>query len=106
MKNAEIRALTIEELKEKIASTEKTISSLRFAHQVTPIENPLRIRDAKRLLARLKTDLRSRVITQIEEKVKSGDLTNFNARETLATTSFDAPVTLDKLKKIIGRTGK
>ena len=57
MKNSEIRALSIEELKQKIKGEAEAMQKLRFAHSVSPIENPMKIRETKKLIARLKTAL-------------------------------------------------
>ncbi len=57
MKNSEIIALTPEELKNKIASEEESLRKLKFAHAVSPVENPMQIRHTRRLIARLKTQL-------------------------------------------------
>lgn len=57
MKNSEIKALTLEELKDKIASEEESLRKLKFAHAVSPVENPMQIRHTRRLIARLKTQL-------------------------------------------------
>ncbi|HEY8512083.1 MAG TPA: 50S ribosomal protein L29 [Cyclobacteriaceae bacterium] len=57
MKNEDIRALTLAELREKIASEKEALRKLRFAHQVSAIENPMKIRETRRLIARLKTEL-------------------------------------------------
>ena len=60
MKNAEIRALSSEELLEKINTEEGSLQKLKFAHAISPIENPMKIKEAKRLIARLKTELRAK----------------------------------------------
>jgi large subunit ribosomal protein L29 len=57
MKNAEIKGLTVVELKEKIGSEEEALRKIKFARQVSAIENPMRIRENRRLIARLKTEL-------------------------------------------------
>jgi large subunit ribosomal protein L29 len=106
MKNSEIKALTTEELKDKIASAEKNLASLRFAHAVSSIENPMQIRDTKQLVARLKTELHARTLSGIAEKVASGELTNFNARAFLSANKFDTPIGLAKIKKEIAKYGK
>ena len=62
MKNSEIRALSVDELKQKISSEEEAIEKLRFAHAVSPIENPMRLRESKKLIARLKTELRAQAL--------------------------------------------
>ena len=58
MKNSEIRALTIDELKQKITGEKEALLKLKFAHAVSPIENPMKIKENKKLVARLITALR------------------------------------------------
>ena len=60
MKNAEIKAYTLDELKEKIGSEQEALRKLKFAHQISSIENPLKIQETRRLVARLKTELRAK----------------------------------------------
>lgn len=58
MKNSEIRALSIDELKNKLEAEVENYSRLKFAHSLTPIENPLKIRETRRLIARINTEIR------------------------------------------------
>lgn len=60
MKNSDIKALTIDELKEKIVSEKEALRKLQFAHKISAIENPMRIRETRRLIARLGTELRAK----------------------------------------------
>ncbi|MEY5047180.1 MAG: hypothetical protein RLZZ175_539 [Bacteroidota bacterium] len=60
MKSTDLRALSVEEIKSKIAENEQLVDKLKFAHAVSPIENPMKIRTTKRLIARFKTELSSR----------------------------------------------
>ncbi|MBL7862058.1 MAG: 50S ribosomal protein L29 [Cyclobacteriaceae bacterium] len=60
MKNAEIKGLTLPELNEKIGSEQEALRKLKFAHQVSAIENPMRIKETRRLIARLKTELKAK----------------------------------------------
>jgi large subunit ribosomal protein L29 len=55
MKYAEISSLAIEELKEKIKTEQENLRKLKFAHAISPIENPTKIKNTRRLIARLKT---------------------------------------------------
>ena len=57
MKNQEIRDLSADQLKEQIAQERERLLRLKFAHAVSPIENPLRIRAARKQIARLLTEL-------------------------------------------------
>ena len=60
MKQSEIKELSVEEIREKIADFKKQQADLKMAHAVTPLENPLQIRKARRTLARLSTELTKR----------------------------------------------
>lgn len=62
MKNSEIRALSEAELKEKIVSEREAFRKLQFAHQISAIENPMKLREARKLVARLQTELRAKNI--------------------------------------------
>ena len=57
MKNTEITGLNLAELKEKIVSEKENLRKMTFAHQVSAIENPMRIKETRRLIAKLKTEL-------------------------------------------------
>ncbi len=64
MKNTEIKALSIEDLAQKIASEEQTMQKLQFAHAISPIENPMSLRHTRRLIAQLKTELRAKQLAK------------------------------------------
>jgi large subunit ribosomal protein L29 len=55
MKAEEIRGLSREDLDERIAELEDELFRLRIQNQSGQLENPLRIRGARRDLARCKT---------------------------------------------------
>lgn len=57
MKNSEIKALTVEQLQQTLTEERDRLLKLKFAHAVSPIENPMRIRNTRRLVARLMTEL-------------------------------------------------
>ena len=56
-KNNEIKDLTVDELREKLGSETESLRKLKFAHQVSAIENPMRIKESRRLIARINTVL-------------------------------------------------
>ena len=60
MKQSEIKELSIEELKEKLAEFKKQYADFKMAHAVTPLENPMQIRKTRRTVARLATELTKR----------------------------------------------
>ena len=57
MKNSELRGLSIDELANKLAIEKEAYSKLTFAHAITPIENPMKIKAARKLIARLETEV-------------------------------------------------
>ncbi|MDO4496293.1 MAG: 50S ribosomal protein L29 [Bacteroidales bacterium] len=60
MKAKEIKNLTVEELKGRIAEEKATLDSLSFNHSVSPLDNPMLIRATRRNIARLLTELNAR----------------------------------------------
>jgi large subunit ribosomal protein L29 len=64
MKNSEIKALNVAELKDKITAEAEAMRKLRFAHQVSSIENPMRIQTTRKLIARLNTELKVKESTK------------------------------------------
>ena len=48
------------DLKSKIEEDELRIKKLKFAHAVSPLENPMNIREVRKDLARTKTELRKK----------------------------------------------
>ena len=57
MKNADIRALTVEELEERLATETENLQKLKFAHAISPLENPSQIAVARKTVARIKTEI-------------------------------------------------
>ncbi|MCO5725238.1 50S ribosomal protein L29 [Robiginitalea marina] len=60
MKQSEIKEMATEELKEKVVALKKQFEDLKMAHAVTPLENPLQLRKARRTVARLATEITKR----------------------------------------------
>jgi large subunit ribosomal protein L29 len=57
MKTAEVRALTNEELAEKIETAKAQYNQMLLNHAVSPLENPSEIKKARRDIARMMTIL-------------------------------------------------
>ena len=55
MKQNEIKKLSKEELEEKIKEYKNSLNDLKMKHSISPIENPLEIKNVRRIIARLKT---------------------------------------------------
>jgi len=68
MKNTDIKSLSAEELQERLGSERAALQKLIFAHAITPIENPARIRATRRLVAQLNTEIRARQIANANAK--------------------------------------
>lgn len=60
MKARELRDLTIDELREKYKELKKELFNLRFQKAVGQLGNPMRIRQVKRDIARIKTIIREK----------------------------------------------
>ena len=57
MKQTEIISLSMEDLQDKLAEYQKQLAELKMTHVISPLENPLQIKTARRAIARLKTAL-------------------------------------------------
>lgn len=55
-----LKTMTEQDLKARIQEDELRIKKLKFAHAVSPLENPMSIRDVRKDLARTKTELRKK----------------------------------------------
>ncbi len=68
MKSSEIKELTAEELQERLESEESMLVRLKMNHAVSPLDNPNKIVETRKNVARLKTEMRSRQIKTQSEK--------------------------------------
>ena len=59
-KEKPINEMNIEELKAKLAESQQSLFNFRFQKSLQQLEHPLKIRDTKRDLARIKTFIRQR----------------------------------------------
>ena len=60
MKQSEIKNLSAAELQGQLSQLRKTYTDLKNAHAISPIENPLQLRDVRRSIARVATELSKR----------------------------------------------
>jgi len=60
MKQAEITKLSVQDIKGKIVDLSEKLSRMKLTHGVSPIENPIQIRDLRKTVARLNTELTKR----------------------------------------------
>lgn len=64
MKNAEIIDLSTQEIIDKIEEQRAVLVRLRINHKVSNLDNPNKIKESKRFIARLKTELRKRELSE------------------------------------------
>ncbi len=57
MNNSEIRALNLNDLRNKLLDEKENLSKLKFSHSVTPIENPSKINKSRKLIAKIITEI-------------------------------------------------
>jgi large subunit ribosomal protein L29 len=56
-----LSSLSETDIKAKITEDELRLKKLQFAHGITPLENPMSIKELRRDIARLKTESKKRV---------------------------------------------
>ncbi|MDF1673461.1 MAG: 50S ribosomal protein L29 [Vicingaceae bacterium] len=62
MKQVDIKDLSVDDLTEKLQEQKDTLSKMKLSHSVSPIENPMQIKQVRRTVARLNTELRKRAV--------------------------------------------
>lgn len=58
-----IQGLSAEDLSARIKEDELRLKKLEFAHALSPLENPMSIRNLRREVARLKTELKKKQLS-------------------------------------------
>jgi large subunit ribosomal protein L29 len=66
MKRSEIQEMTTKEIVERIELEKETLVRLRMNHAVSPLDNPMKIKEAKKNIARLKTVYRQRELSETQ----------------------------------------
>ncbi len=64
MKQAEVKELTTAEIQERIATEKENLVRMKLNHSISPLDNPLQIKVARKTIARLATELRQRELTK------------------------------------------
>ncbi len=60
MKKEEIKELSTKDLSDRLVEMEKDYRQLKINHSISPIDNPAKITYDRRMIARVKTELRLR----------------------------------------------
>ena len=63
MKTGEIRDLDLGEMRQKASDLKEELFNLRFQHEIGQLENPQKMKQTKRDIARLKTIMREVALT-------------------------------------------
>jgi large subunit ribosomal protein L29 len=64
MKTREIKELTTKEIQERLLAEKEQLVRLKLNHSISPLDNPLTIKETRRTIARYATELRQREINQ------------------------------------------
>ena len=64
MKTSEIKELTSKEIVERLQVEKENLVRLKLNHAVSPLDNPIKIKDSKKNIARLNTILRERELNE------------------------------------------
>jgi len=60
MKSSEIRELSNQELLERIDNEKTALVRMKLNHAISPLENPQKIKESRKTIARLMTEKRKR----------------------------------------------
>lgn len=68
MKNSEVKELSTKELRERIDTEKENLVRMRLNHAVSPLDNPIKLKEIKKDIARLMTELRKRESGESEQQ--------------------------------------
>ena len=60
MKSAEVKGLSTKELRERVDAEAASLEQMKINHSISPLDSPAKIKQARRTVARLKTELHQR----------------------------------------------
>ncbi|MGF7230268.1 50S ribosomal protein L29 [Arachidicoccus sp.] len=58
--NKSLNSMSVEDLKARVQEDELRLKKMKFAHAISPLENPMSIRLFRKDIARIKTELKKR----------------------------------------------
>jgi large subunit ribosomal protein L29 len=64
MKTSEIKELSTPDLIERIDTEKTMLVRMKLNHAITPLDNPQKVKQAKKTIARLMTELRDRELNR------------------------------------------
>ena len=66
MKASEIRDMTLDEMHSKVSDSKEELFNLRFQHEIGQLENPQRMKQTKKDIARIETIINEVTLNQKE----------------------------------------
>jgi large subunit ribosomal protein L29 len=60
MKQEEIVKMSVKDVQDALSNSAEQLAKMKLAHKVAPMENPIQIRNMRKTVARLKTELTKR----------------------------------------------
>lgn len=60
MKKEEIKEMSTQDLKDRLEQMEQEYAQLKIKHAISPLDNPAKITADRKMIARVKTELRQR----------------------------------------------
>lgn len=64
MKPSELRDMSVDELKKRLADERENLANLQFQHATSQLESPIKLRTVRREIARLSTIIREKTAQQ------------------------------------------
>ena len=64
MKTREIKELTTAEIQDRLVAEKENLTKMTLNHAISPLDDPALIRETRRTIARLATELRQRELNQ------------------------------------------
>lgn len=64
MKKADIKEMSLQDLRDKAADLKSELVTLRFNHKASPLDNPQKIKRTRRLIAAVLTEIRRRELDE------------------------------------------
>ena len=64
MKKAEIKELGSKELQERLDAAVAALNQLEITHSISPLDSPAKITHERRMISRMKTELRKRELNK------------------------------------------
>lgn len=64
MKITEIKELTDKEILERLDVEKERLTRLKMSHTISPLDNPMQIKEVRRTIARFATELRQRELNK------------------------------------------